>query len=136
MSRGLSINNPGLIQNDNTKLQGEVRPSKDKYFKQFESMAWGYCAMFVELNRYQNEYRLYTIRGMISKWAPPSENDTEAYIKAVAQLSNIAADCPVTSTNHDQMVPIVAAMSRVENGEKAVMKDVEEGWHLFVNSLG
>jgi hypothetical protein len=30
------------------------------------------------------------------------------------------------------MIPIVAAMSEIENGAKAVMSDVEEGWRLFV----
>jgi hypothetical protein len=32
------------------------------------------------------------------------------------------------------MVPIVAAMSEIENGVKAVMEDVERGWGLFVVS--
>ena len=30
------------------------------------------------------------------------------------------------------MVPIVAAMSEIENGAKAVMSDVHDGWRLFV----
>ncbi len=132
MSRGLRNNNPGNIRNDKTKWQGEVIPSQDKDFKQFKSIAWGYRAMFVVLNTYQKKHGLKTIEQMISRWAPPCENDTEAYIKAVARWSNIAADCPVTSTNHDQMVPIVAAMSRVENTEAAEMNDVEAGWRLFV----
>ena len=32
------------------------------------------------------------------------------------------------------MVPIVAAMSRVENGKDAVMADVEAGWELFMQN--
>lgn len=31
------------------------------------------------------------------------------------------------------MIPIVAAMSRVENGIDACMTDVMAGWDLFIN---
>ena len=40
----------------------------------------------------------------------------------------------ITATNRDVMVPIVAAMSRVENGKDAVMADVEAGWKLFMQN--
>lgn len=46
MSRGLKNHNPGNIRQSATKYIGEVRPSQDKSFKQFSSMAYGYRAMF------------------------------------------------------------------------------------------
>jgi hypothetical protein len=30
------------------------------------------------------------------------------------------------------MIPVVAAMSRVENGRSAVLPDVEAGWTLYL----
>lgn len=36
--RGLRNNNPGNIRLSSTKYQGEVQPSQDTAFKQFESM--------------------------------------------------------------------------------------------------
>lgn len=81
MTRGLRNNNPGNIRKDGTHWKGEVEPSRDAAFKQFESMAWGYRAMFKCLNTYSRKYGLDTIRKMISRWAPPSENDTDAYIR-------------------------------------------------------
>lgn len=131
MSRGLRNCNPGNIRQSRSNFKGEVRPSRDSAFKQFESMAYGYRAMFVLLNSYHKRYGLTTIREMISRWAPPTENFTEGYIRLVAERSGIAADAEVDSRSERDMVPIVAAMSEIENGAKAVMTDVHEGWKLF-----
>ena len=131
MSRGLRNCNPGNIRQSRSNFKGEVRPSRDSAFKQFESMAYGYRAMFVLLNSYHKRYGLTTIREMISRWAPPSENFTEGYIRFVSERSGIAADAEVDSRSERDMVPIVAAMSEIENGAKAAMTDVYEGWKLF-----
>ena len=131
MSRGLRNCNPGNIRQSRSNFKGEVRPSRDSAFKQFESMAYGYRAMFVLLNSYHKRYGLTTIREMISRWAPPSENFTEGYIRFVSERSGIAADAEVDSRSERDMVPIVAAMSEIENGVKAAMNDVYEGWRLF-----
>ena len=84
MSRGLANNNPGNIRRSKVRYKGEVQPSRDPAFKQFESPAWGYRAVFMLLHTYRVRHGLRTIREMISRWAPPSENHTEAYIRAVA----------------------------------------------------
>lgn len=132
MSRGLRNCNPGNIRRSRSKFKGEVRPSRDAAFKQFETMAYGYRAMFVLLDTYHRRYGLTTIRGMISRWAPPSENFTDGYVRFVAERSGIDADAMVDSRLERDMVPIVAAMSEIENGVKAVMTDVHEGWELFI----
>ena len=74
---------------------------------------------------------LETIRGMISRWAPPSENHTEIYIRAVADAVGIADDRPVDTRDRTTMLRMAAAISRVENGTAADMDDVERGWELF-----
>ena len=114
--------------------QGEIVPSKDSRFAQFTSMAYGYRAAFKLLNNYQRNYGLDTIRKMISRWAPSNENHTEAYVKAVSDRSGVPADGRTPSTNPDAMVPIVAAMSFVENGVEANIADVEAGWKLFIEA--
>ena len=135
MSRGLRNNNPGNIRLDGVHWKGEVEPSQDCEFKQFETMAWGYRAMFQCLNTYCRKYGLDTIRKMISRWAPPEDgNHTGNYVKAVSERSGVPADGRITTTNRDVMIPIVAAMSRVENGVEAKMTDVEAGWKLFIEN--
>lgn len=131
LSRGLRNNNPGNIRLSPTIYQGEVK-STDTAFKQFQSMAYGYRAIFVLLYTYQKKHHLNTIADMISRYAPATENHTTAYINAVSEWSGVPSTCRITATNGDVMVPIVAAMSRVENGTEAVMGDVEKGWKLFI----
>ena len=134
--RGLRNNNPLNIEKTKggNPWQGEIVPSKDSRFAQFTSMAYGYRAAFKLLNNYQRNYGLDTIRKMISRWAPSNENHTEAYVKAVSDRSGVPVDGRITTTNHDVMVPMVAAMSFVENGVEANIADVEAGWKLFIEA--
>ena len=129
--RGLRNNNPGNIRINNDLFQGEVRPSKDKSFKEFETMPYGYRAMFKILSSYYKNYKLDTIRKMITRWAPPKENHTEKYIKAVSDYAGIPADDPININDREQMIRIVAGMSKVENGVEADMPDVITGWLLL-----
>ena len=129
--RGYRNNNPGNIRINGDKFQGEVIPSRDKEFKQFESMAYGYRAIFKILRNYQRNYSLDTIRKMISRWAPESENNTLAYVMTVSSRSGISPDEPVSADNREMMIRIVAAMSYVENGVEADMSDVIAGWELL-----
>ena len=43
---------------------------------------WGIAAAFVLLRTYINQYGLTTPRSIIARWAPPTENDTAAYLAA------------------------------------------------------
>lgn len=131
MSRGLRNCNPGNIRRSRVRYKGEVLPSHDKEFKQFCSIAYGYRAMFVLLDSYRSKYGLCTIRQMLNRYAPPSENFTEGYIRFVASRTGIAPDEIVNTRAARDMVPIVAAMSEIENGKAAIISDVEAGWGLF-----
>lgn len=128
--RGLRNNNPGNIRRNSDVFQGE-KTSSDREFKQFKSMAYGYRAIFKILSNYYWNYKLDTIRKMISRWAPENENNTDAYIKAVSDYAGIPADDPVNITDREQMIRIVAGMSKVENGREADMSDVIAGWNLL-----
>lgn len=133
MSRGLRNNNPGNIRRSRVRYQGEVRPSRDADFKEFETMAYGYRAMFVLLDTYSSRYGLHTIRSMLNRYAPPEENLTESYIRFVSDYSGVMPDEPIDTRCQGDMIPIVSAMSRIENGISANLADVEEGWRLFID---
>lgn len=130
LPRGLRNNNPGNIRRNSDIFQGE-KTSSDREFKQFKSMTYGYRAIFKILSNYYRNYKLDTIRKMIGRWAPENENDTEAYIKAVADYSGIPADDPIDINDREQMIRIVAGMSKVENGREGDMSDVIAGWNLL-----
>lgn len=132
LPRGLRNCNPGNIRKNSIIYAGEIVPSQDENFKQFVTMAYGYRAMFALLYTYQHRYGLDTIAQMIARYAPENENNTTAYIDVVAEKSGVPANGHITATNGDVMIPIVAAMARVEIGEEPKMHDVEEGWKLFI----
>ena len=94
-------------------------------------MAYGYRAMFVLLDTYRKRYGLNTIRTMLMRYAPPTENYTTTYIEFVARRTGIGADTPLNTRHMRDMIPIVAAMSEIENGVAANITEVEQGWRLF-----
>ena len=132
MSRGLRNNNPGNIRRSRVRYKGEVRPSRDPDFKEFSSMAYGYRAVFVLLDTYRSRYGLNTIRQMLNRYAPPTENFTEGYVRFVADYSGVMPDEQIDTRAEMDMIPIVEAMSKIENGVAANRADVERGWALFV----
>ena len=69
---------------------------------------------------------------MILRYAPPVENNTRAYMDFVCSHTGIKPDTPVDTHHAATMIPIGAAMSRMENGTEANMSDVTEGWSLFM----
>lgn len=130
LPRGLRNNNPGNIRRNSDVFQGEVNPSRDQQFKQFKTMAYGYRAVFKILSNYYRKYSLTTIRKMIGRWAPENENNTSAYVSLVSSYAGIGSD-DLISFDREQMIRIVAGMSKVENGRDAVMSDVIAGWGLL-----
>ena len=132
LPRGLRNRNPGNIRRSAVRYKGETE-SDDAAFKAFASTAWGYRAMFVLLHTYRVRHGLRSIREMISRWAPPSENRTEAYIRAVSADTGIGPDEALETLDPATMVPVAAAISRVENGSAADPDEIRRGWELFVD---
>ena len=130
MSRGIENCNPGNRRRSRVRYKGECHPSTDPLFKQFETLAWGYRAMFILLDTYRVRYGLQTLREMITRYAPPTENHTALYIDAVCDATGIRPDERIDTRSRRVMVPIVAAMSRVENGCAARRSEVEQGFDL------
>lgn len=134
MTRGQKNNNPLNMRHDKDKWQGEIVPSRDPAFKQFETMAWGYRAAFKLLHNYQKRHDCRLLSDFISRWAPPVENNTTAYIRTVAKRSGLEDVSAIDTLNGEQMQKIVAAMSFVENGVEPDMADVRAGWDLFTRT--
>ena len=130
LPRGLRNRNPGNIRRSSVRYKGETEGS-DTAFKTFRTMAWGYRAMFVLLHTYRVRHGIATLRGMIARWAPPAENDTEAYLRTVARSSGVDPDTTIDTRDRPAMTRIAAAMARVENGMAPDEEEIAEGWRLF-----
>lgn len=135
LPRGLRNNNPGNIRRSAVRYKGECAEGDGDGFRRFESMAYGYRAMFVLLHTYALRYGSHTIEAMISRYAPPLENDTQAYIRRVSRSAGVDARAAVDTTDGIVMPRIVGAMSAVENGIPADEADVRAGWELFVGDM-
>ena len=130
-TRGYRNNNPGNIRRNADRFQGEIYPSRDLSFKQFETMIYGYRAIMCTLRTYQRKYHLFTIRGMIRRWAPPQENNVTKYIYTVAHRMGIKADQRINVMERETMLPLVAAISYVENGCEPDERLIQDAWNLF-----
>jgi len=91
-SRGWRNNNPMNIRRTRTEWQGLVarQTRTDREFCQFLNRTWGYRAAYKVLKSYYKFFaqqgRECTIRAVVERWAPRTENDTEAYLRRVCEL--------------------------------------------------
>lgn len=116
--RGIRNNNPGNIDRGNSKWQGlAADQTGDSRFAVFKDATWGIRALAVTLITYQDKHKIETIRGIINRWAPPVENDTNAYVNAVALACDVSADEAVNVHNYSVMCPLAEAIIRHENGK-------------------
>lgn len=88
--------------------------------------------MFVVLDSYRRRYGRNTIRTMIERYAPPTENFTDGYVRFITRRTGIAQDEVLDTRSQRDMIPVVAAMSEIENGIAPIMTDIEAGWELFI----
>ena len=96
LPRGIRNNNPLNIRRTKDQWQGLKKEQTDSAFCQFENLAYGWRAAFKLLTRtYYHTYRLYTIRAIVGRWAPPNENNTKAYVENVSRLTGIDPDEPL-----------------------------------------
>lgn len=133
-SRGLRNNNPGNIRVSSNPWKGKITGAlkKDKAFEEFKTIQYGYRALIKNLQTYITRDRVNTIRAIITKWAPASDgNFTDAYIRRVCSEMGVAAGYMVEANNRQDMINLAAAISLVENGEKADMKVIEEAWDML-----
>ena len=133
MKRGIRNNNPLNIRRSATRWQGAREEQKDKSFVQFKSMAYGYRAAWKILQSYYERFsrqgKPFTVRNIISRWAPPTENDTEAYIISVLKLGSLGGKekllPPSNASGYGRLSRMIAAMTTIECGIPFGQVDME-----------
>ena len=121
--RGIRNHNPLNIRRSKDQWKGMAEVQNDRAFVQFKSLEYGWRAAFCLLTRtYYHTYRLFTIRAIIQKWAPPNENNTRAYIDNVSRLTGIGPDEPIgiPSDQPARWMAVAAAMAIQETGTTAL----------------
>lgn len=118
--RGERINNPGHIERvAGVRWQGQSDDqSADARFVVFDAPKWGIRAICRTLITYQDKRGISTVRGMISRWAPPQENDTPAYIDHVCQRLGVGPDDAIDVYDWPVMRALVDGIIRHEIGRQ------------------
>ncbi|EAB2832862.1 structural protein [Salmonella enterica subsp. enterica] len=123
--RGIRNNNPGNIRwGDDWKGLVPKEQRTDKSFCQFIKPEYGIRAMIVILRNYQRKHGLNTISGIINRWAPTNENNTQTYIDSVAKSTGVTPDQFIHTDDSRFMMKLLQAIIRHENGVQPYGFDV------------
>lgn len=115
MSIAVDNHNPCNIRSGNP-WEGLADPADRKGFANFQSNIWGFRAIFkIYITKYDRG--VHSIRALIQEWAPPSENDTETYIKTVCQKTGFGPDESVNLKSWDVASKVCYAQTQVETGD-------------------
>lgn len=115
--RGIRNNNPGNIRHGQN-WQGLNPNGKkiDPYFCVFQTPVAGIRALAKVLINYKKLYGLNTVRQIISRYAPPNENQTTAYIQSVAKQLGVYPDTIIDIEERGVLTVFIKAVIRMENG--------------------
>lgn len=89
--------------------------SKNGYCK-FDSVENGYRASYKLIKKYIEAYGLNSIKKIIGRYAPESENNTKDYINNVERWSGISKNSCISSEDINKISKLIAAMARQETG--------------------
>lgn len=121
--RGIRNHNPGnLVWVETIQWQGQT--GHDGRFCTFDRAESGIRALCKQLLVYQDKYGLRTVRTIISRWAPPSENDTEAYIRSVTHFMVAAEDDLLELHNDLILASLATAIITHENGQQPYAEEL------------
>lgn len=123
ISRGVRNNNPCNIKRGSPWIglmdQSKMTPEQlgEKIFCVFDEPKFGIRATAIILTNYQKKYELKTVRAMITRWAPASDNnDPNSYAEEVARAMGIGPDTPFEFHQRDLALTMIRAMVVQENG--------------------
>jgi hypothetical protein len=125
-ARGIRNNNPGNIEYNRSAYERnpwrgetgiEYHPSPR--FTTFSSPAFGIRAIARLLLIYQDRYGLYTVNGMLARWAPAFENPTNRYVDFVRRQAGLEPGQEVVLAQDRYTLQLmVEAIIEFENGEQ------------------
>lgn len=114
--RGLRNNNPANLKGKDLWL-GKTGVD-DSGFIQFKTPQAGLRAMAINLANQEKKHGINTVSGLISKYAPNSENDTVSYIEKVANDLGVKPNQKIKLTDKKTMLKLMKTMITVENGNQ------------------
>lgn len=123
-TRGERNNNPGNLNYIEVRgWQGQIGLelvpeglSFTPRFGRYDCVANGIRAIARQLLAYQGFHGCRTPRDFVERWAPPSENSTDGYVKDVAAVLGVKPDTRIDLTDPATLAVMTRAIIRHENG--------------------
>ena len=119
--RGIRNCNPGNIRlRAGVNWEGMAPEQTDGAFVQFIDPVYGLRAI-VRIMRSYEKAGIHTVGEAIDRWAPPVENNTDAYVAAVCTECGVG---PSQTVSLESILPqLVKAIVQHENGEQPYTDD-------------
>ena len=123
-ARGMRNNNPlNIIKSEKINWQGEVKPSTDPNFAQFETYQKHGCR---------------TIRQIVARWDPEGPKVIDAYVNTVCKHTGLSPDQQLPPMKEETKViwcDIVLAMATMECGltvkqQEELVPFIARGWAM------
>jgi len=124
LPRGIRNNNPGNIRISGSDWRGKI--GNDGAFEKFEKMEDGVRALTILISNYYYRHGIKTVRGIINRYAPPVENQTDSYVNHVAEKAGVNPDTPLPQLE-PYLRDIVEAIIYHENGRTIADYDLMRG---------
>lgn len=112
--RGVRNNNPLNIE-QGQNWQGEIATNDNRY-EAFESPEYGFRAAARLIRNYKKFYGITTVREIVSRWAPKTENDTDSYVAFVCSEIGVPENQTLDVSNDTTLANLLLAMSVMECG--------------------
>jgi len=120
--RGIRNNNPGNIEfGEFAKSMGAT--GSDGRFAIFDTPEAGLAALAGLMRRYGRK-GIDTVQGIVSRFAPPNENNTGAYVAGVASRLGIAPNAHLNLTDPAVLANLLANITQIENGRNPYSSDL------------
>jgi hypothetical protein len=116
--RGLRNNNPGNIRYNGIEWQGLAKPPSDGAFCVFTAPQFGIRALGKLMRNYHFYYGIRSIRGIITRFAPDTENNTASYIQSVCKATGFDESEQLDVENDDVLLALMKAIIKHENGRQ------------------
>lgn len=116
--RGIRNNNPGNIRYTGTAWRGLATPPSDGAFCIFTHSMFGLRALAVLLRNYNRYHGIRTIKRIIARFAPDTENNTAAYILSICKATGFDDSAQLDLEDETVLLPLMKAIIKHENGKQ------------------
>ena len=126
-------NNPLHLRRTGWIWQGLTPRQTDHEEYQFRNPVYGYRAAFITIRTLVWRRHLVTVARVLTEWQPDADGrDSQLYTARVCALTGFSPNDIIDLLDANRMIPLVCAISRIENNEHPRMFDVVAAWRIYM----